>query len=163
MRTPSAGLAWALALAVMPHSVQAQDNDGIRFGVTVGGISFVGLSLEFVHGHRSIELALGTWSARDLSVSVVGRQYFGAKSARPVVGVGLWTVVAWPGSSRPGVALVARAPIGFEWNPGGEHFLAMDINVNRGLWVRRTDPLDDAPMSRRLVPLPGLAYRWRRP
>jgi hypothetical protein len=161
MRTPLAGLACVLALAVIPHAVRGQDDNGVRVGVTVGGTSFIGLSLEFFDGQRSMELAVGTWSARDLSISVVGRQYFGAKSVRPVVGLGLWTVVAWPGSTRPGFALVARAPIGFEWNPGGGNFLSMDINVNRGLWVRRTDPFDDTPMSHRLVPLPGLAYRWR--
>ena len=162
MRTRFAVLLVALALAALPRPSLAQD-DGVRFGITVGGTSFVGVSLEFFDGQHSVEVALGTWALRDLSASVVGRRYFGAGSMKPVVGLGLWTVVAWRGGPRPGVALVARAPIGFDWNVGGDHFLAADMNVSRGLWVRRTDPLDETPMSRRLVPLPGLAYRWRPP
>jgi len=160
MRTRFAGLFVALALTVFPLPSQAQD-DGLRFGITVGGTSFVGLSLEFFDGSNSVEVTVGTWALQDVSLSIVGRQYFGAASMRPVVGLGLWTVIAWPGGSRPGMALVARAPIGFDWNPTGDHFLAADMNVTRGLLVRRPDPLDDTPMSRRLVPLPGLAYRWQ--
>jgi hypothetical protein len=28
------------------------------------------------------------------------------------------------------------------------------------VWVRRTDPEDDTPLNRRLVPIPGISYRW---
>ena len=145
----------------LPREVHAQSTDGVRLGLTVGGTSLVGISLEFLRGDRSIEVTVGTWAARDLAVSVVGRQYFGASSVRPVVGAGLWAVLAFPDEGRTGVALVARVPIGLDWNPAGDHFLALDLNVNRGLWVRRSDPQDLAPMNYRLVPLPGLAYRWR--
>ena len=127
----------------------------------MGGTSFAGLSLEFFHGARSLEISVGTWAARDLAFSVVGREYFGEGAMKPTVGLGFWTVVAWPVDGRTGVAVVARAPVGFDWNPGGEHFLAVDVNVNQGLWVRRSDPEDLAPMTHRLVPLPGFAYRWR--
>jgi len=160
MRTRLPGLLAALALTAFPLPSHAQD-DGVRLGITVGGTSFFGFSVEFFDGQRSVEATLGTWALQDVSISVVGRQYFGGGSMKPVVGLGLWTVVAWPGDSRPGVALLARAPIGFDWNASGNHFVAADLNVTRGLWVRRTDPLDETPMSRRLVPLPGLAYRWR--
>ena len=50
----------------------------------MGGTSFAGITIEFLSGHQSIELAVGTWAARDLAVSVVGRQYFGGAGARPV-------------------------------------------------------------------------------
>lgn len=154
-------LAILVILLLTPATARGQEDDGLRFGITVGGTSFAGLSLEFFQGARSLELSVGTWAARDLTVSLVGREYFGAGSMKPTVGLGFWTVVAWPEDGRTGVALVARAPVGFDWNPGGEHFLAFDINVNQGVWVRRSDPEDLAPMTHRLVPLPGFAYRWR--
>jgi hypothetical protein len=158
---PAVLLALALLGGGGPLEAQVDDDgSGVRFGITVGGTSFAGLSLEFISGHQSVELSVGTWAARDLSVSVVGRQYLGAAAAKPVVGAGLWLVVAWPPDDGYGMALLARAPIGVDWNPGGDHYLALDLNVSRGLWVRRTDPDDETPMSQRLVPLPGLAYRW---
>lgn len=145
----------------LPGPATAQDDDGVRFGITVGGTAFAGLTLELFDGSRSLEVTVGTWAARDLTVSVVGREYFGAGAMKPSLGLGLWSVVAWSGDERPGIAVLARAPVGFDWNAGGEHFLSMEVNVNRGLWVQRTDPEDQAPMSHRLVPLPGFAYRWR--
>lgn len=167
MRFPTARLArdgvlTALLLAVLPpFPVAAQDDSGLRFGITVGGTSFAGLTVEFLEGDRSLELSVGTWAARDMVVSLVGRQYFGPGSMKPTVGLGLWTLVAWSDDERPGIAVLARAPVGFDWNPGGQHFLSVDININRGFWVQRTDPEDQAPMSQRLVPLPGFAYRWK--
>ena len=38
----------------------------------------------------------------------------------------------------------------------------MTFNVNRALAVRRTDPADDLPLNGRLIPLPGVYYRWKR-
>lgn len=161
-RTRAASLLAALGLALLlPSSTDAQTDDGVRFGIIVGGTSFAGLSIEFFDGARSLEWTVGTWAARDVTVSVVAREYFGAGAMKPSLGLGLWSVVAWSGDQRPRIALLARAPVGFDWNPGGEHFLSMDINLNRGLWVQRADPNDQAPMSHRLVPLPGFAYRWR--
>jgi hypothetical protein len=32
--------------------------------------------------------------------------------------------------------------------------------LNRGLAVRRSDPQDDLPMNKRLVPLPEVYYRF---
>ena len=162
MRAAHRSLLAAVVLGLLlPLPVSAQADDGVRFGITVGGTSFAGLTLEFFDGDRSLELSVGTWAARDLTLSLVGRQYFGPGSMKPTVGLGLWSVIAWSGDERPGIAVLARAPVGFDWNAGGEHYLSVDINVNQGLWVQRTDPDDEAPMSHRFVPLPGFAYRWR--
>lgn len=155
------------ALLTAPTGVAAQipgpgAGSGVRIGISVGGISTTSVNVEFYRNSRSVDLAVGTWSFRDLSISVVGRQYFGAGSARPVVGAGLWLVGA-PGTSpdeRTGWGLVARVPIGVDWNAAARHSAGLFLNVNRGLWVRRSDPSDDVPLNRRLVPLPELYYRY---
>lgn len=152
----------ALSPLVVPAAGGAQE-DGLRFGVTVGGTGFLGLTFEVLEGQRSIELTVGTWSFDDVSLSVVGRQYFGASALRPVVGLGLWTVVSWPKEpgERTGVSVVARAPVGADWRVVPGQFLSLDVNVNRALWVRHKDPQDDRPPNARLIPLPGLAWRWQ--
>ena len=148
-----------LLLAVPP--AEAQRRETARLGVSVGGISTVGLIIEYLDGQGSLELNIGTWSFRDLSVSVVRRHYFGVASTRPSMGLGLWGVLAFPADGRPSASLVVRAPIGVEWNTDDSHALTFDISVNQGIWIRRSDPEDDTPMNRRLIPLPGAAYRWR--
>jgi hypothetical protein len=153
-------LAFALLAWIAPRPASAQD-DYARVGITVGGTSFVGVALEFFRGDRSIELTVGTWAARDLAISVVGRQFFGEAAARPVVGGGLWTVLAWPPGERMSVAVVLRAPVGVDWWAGGNHYFGFDLNVNRALWVRRSEEAADLPVNRRLVPLPGFSYRWK--
>ena len=40
-------------------------------------------------------------------------------------------------------------------------FVVKEIGLNRALAVKRTDPEDDTPVNRRLIPLPGAAYRWK--
>lgn len=152
-------LALALVLALVP-AASGQEARTVRIGLSAGGVSTLGLLVEYVDGHGSTEFTIGTWSFRDLSVSLVRRQYFGVSALRPVVGVGLWGILATPEGERPGMALVVRAPIGMDWRADGAHFLTLDLNVNRGLWVRRTDPEDDTPLNQRLVPLPGISYRW---
>ncbi len=152
-----------LASAYIPSAARCQsstDDDGIRVGISVGGVSTVGLLLEYFDGNRSIDLTVGTWSFRDLSLSLVVKRYFGANAARPFVGVGLWVVAANPSDGRLGLAAVVRAPVGVDWNGAGGHSLGASVNVNRVLWVRRTDPEDDLPLSRRWVPLPGIYYRF---
>ncbi len=153
-------LAGVIPAALAPVPVHAQQANTIRVGLSAGGVSTLGLLIEYVDGHGSTEFTVGTWSFRDLSVSLVRRQYFGVSSLRPVLGVGLWGILATPEGERPGMALVLRAPIGMDWRMDGDHFLTLDLNVNRGLWVRRTDPTDDTPLNQRLVPLPGISYRW---
>jgi hypothetical protein len=138
--------------------------EDFRFGISFGGISFIGLILEHRWGNRAIDLTVGSWSFRDLSVSVVGKQYFGPGDFRPFSGLGLWMVFAphhGPGE-RGGISLVARAPVGVDWNLDGDSYLGASISLNRALWIRRKDPADDTPPSDRLIPLPGFYYRWKR-
>lgn len=148
-----------LLLFVLP--LEAQRRETARVGISVGGISTVGFVVEYVDGHGSTELNVGTWSFRDLSVSLVRRHYLGVATARPTIGLGLWGVLAFPPEGRTSMVLLLRAPIGVDWRVAGDHSLTFDINVNRGLWIRRSDPDDDTPMNRRLIPLPGASYRWR--
>jgi hypothetical protein len=136
---------------------------GVRVGLGFGGISTVGLTVEYVHEHSALELTVGTWSFRDLSVSVVGKQYLGAGDLLPFVGGGLWFVAARPPGERTGVAAVLQAPVGVDWQAADGSYVGMTLNVNRALAVRRTDPEDELPLNRRLVPLPGVYYRWKRP
>lgn len=151
----------ATLLACAPVAARAQAREAARFGITVGGISTIGMIIEYVDGQSSWEINIGTWSFRDLSVSLVRRWYLGTQEARPTVGAGLWGVLAFPPDSRASFALVARAPVGVEWSFTPRHAAVVDINVNQGLFIRRSDPDDDTPMNRRLIPLPGLSYRWR--
>ena len=155
----------ALAIAgfVFPLSAQgAGAGDGVRFGITFGGISTVGLVVELFDDTRGYELGVGTWSFRDLAVSAVVKEYFGAGGLRPYLGAGFWVVAAWPPEERVGLALVLRAPVGVDWRLADDHAVGAALNVNRGLWVRRSDPDDDLPMNNRLVPLPEIYYRLTR-
>jgi len=159
--------AFVVAAVIAPCHVAAQGSNagnGVRFGLSFGGTSTVALDVEFYRDGRSLDLALGTWSFRALSFSAVAKQYFGGRAARPVVGLGLWIVGARTASTgeRTGVALVLRAPVGLDWEFADQHAVGPFINLNRGLWVRRSNPDDDAPMVKRLVPLPQLYYRYRR-
>lgn len=155
--------AGALLSTAAPLAAQGPDEgDGVRFGVSLGGISTFSLSVEFFRDSRSIDVSLGSWSFREASLSVVGKQYFGAGSAKPVVGAGLWMVAAASESDRTGFALVLRAPIGVDWEFSDPHALGFFLNVNRGLAVRRSNPADELPLNKRLVPLPELYYRYAR-
>lgn len=150
-----------VAVLALPLGLRAQVPETARFGISVGGISTVGVLVEYVDAHGSTELNVGTWSFRDLSVSLVRRHYLGVARVRPSVGLGLWGVLGFPSGERVSASLVVRAPIGMDADTGNGHAFTVDINVNRGLWIRRSDPEDDTPMSRRLIPLPGVSYRWR--
>ncbi|MBT8337249.1 MAG: hypothetical protein KJO11_11645 [Gemmatimonadetes bacterium] len=150
-----------VGLLLMAQPAEAQRRETARLGISVGGVSTIGVIVEYLDGQGSIELNVGTWSFRDLSVSVVRRHYLGVARVRPTVGLGLWGVLAFPSDGRPSAALVVRAPIGVEWSTWDAHALTLDVNVNQGIWIRRSDPDDDNPMSRRLIPLPGAAWRWR--
>ncbi len=158
---------FVLALTVaLPEGAGASASgpDELRVGISFGGISLIGGIFEFRWGDRSLELNIGTWTFRDLSVSLVGKQYFGPGDFRPYAGAGLWAVaspVHGP-EQQTGVALVARAPIGAEWNLEAGHHFGGDLALNRALWVRRRDPRDETPPTDRLIPLPGFHYRWTR-
>jgi len=152
-----------LALAFTPSAARSQtsaDDDGIRVGISVGGVSTVGLLLEYFDGNRSLDLTVGTWAFRDVSLSLVAKQYFGTNALRPFVGAGLWVVSANPSDGRLSVAAVLRVPLGVDWNLPTAHSLGTSFNVSRALWVRRTDPEDDKPLAGRWVPLPGIYYRY---
>lgn len=170
LRPPASPLLAAFALlpllvAPVPGAAQFEQ-EGVRFGVTLGATGFVGLSFEFFEESRAIDLTVGTWSFDDVSVSVTAKELLGASSFRPSIGLGLWMMVGWdrasnPDATRNGVTVLARAPVGFDWRLGGEHYLTADISVNRALWIRRMNPSDDRPPNPRLVPFPGFAYRWK--
>lgn len=151
-----------LACAVPASAQGAGTGNHVRIGLTLGGISTVGVSVEYVDGDRSLDLTFGTWTFRDVSTSVVVRQYFGAGDLLPFVGLGVWLVGARPSDERTGFAAVLQAPVGLDWQALDNHYLGLAMNVNRALWVRRTNPEDDLPLSHRLVPLPGVYYRWGR-
>jgi hypothetical protein len=150
-------------LSASPVAAQGSNaGDGLRIGISLGGISTVGVSLELFRDTHAVELGIGTWSFRDLSVSTVYKEYFGGHRLRPFAGVGLWAVAAAPAleDERTGFALVLRAPLGLDWSFVDDHAMGGALNLNRGLAVRRSDPLDDLPMNRRLVPLPEVYYRF---
>lgn len=154
-----------LAPALLPAPVFAQgtgSGSGVRVGLTVGGISTVGLVVEYVEEHRSLEFTVGTWSFRDLSASVVVKEYLGAGDLLPFLGGGLWLVVARPAGERTGVAAVLHAPVGVDWQAADGSYIGASLALNRAVAVRRTDPTDDLPLNGRLVPLPAAYYRWKR-
>jgi hypothetical protein len=168
---PALGIALALSILVSapPAGLRALPVSGsgpeeVRIGVSFGGISFMGFLMEYRWGSRSVEMNIGTWSFRDLSVSVLGKQYFGPGDFRPFAGFGLWTVIAPPREpeDQTAVALMLRAPVGVEWNVDADHHLGGHISLNRALMIRRRDPRDDFPASDRLIPLPGFYYVWKR-
>lgn len=154
---------------LVPASAQARSlgpsgPEELRVGISFGGISFIGLIMEYRWGDRAVDLTVGTWTFQDISISVVGKQYFGPGDFRPFSGLGLWAVFA-PGSGlgeQHSFALVARAPVGVDWNLDADHHLGAALSLNKALWIRRKDPLDDTPPSDRLIPLPGFYYRWKR-
>lgn len=158
-----AALALGVSAAASPLAAQGTGSgSGVRLGVTFGGISTIGLNVELVREHRALDFTLGTWSFRDVSLSAVAKEYFGAGDLLPFVGAGVWLVAAWPPGERTGLAAVFQAPVGVDWQAADGSYVGTSLNVNRALAVRRPDPEDDLPLNRRLVPLPGVYYRWKR-
>src|SRR5688572_17877734 len=87
-----------LAAALLaPASAAAQTRT--RIGLSFGGLGFVGVVAERIWDDRGIEVLVSTFRFRDASVSVVGKQYFGAAWLKPVLGAGFWYMV---GSSEDG-------------------------------------------------------------
>lgn len=161
-RTAGAAATALLALGVLAFPGAAQGSnagDGVRLGLSFGGISTVGVVVELYRDTHALDLALGTWSFREVSLSVVFKEYFFGSRVRPYVGGGFWAVAAFPPSERTGLALVLRAPVGVDWSFVDDHSIGAVLNLNRALGVRRTDPADDLPLNKRLVPLPELYYR----
>ncbi|MFP3949123.1 MAG: hypothetical protein ACLFWG_10370, partial [Longimicrobiales bacterium] len=146
--------------APSPVSAQAPSDDGFRVGIMLGGISLVNLTAEYQWGRRSAEVVVGSWAFQDVSLSIVGKQYLGPGGSRPYFGLGLWGVAAFAPEGT-GSVLVLRAPVGVDWQILKGHNIGAAMNINRALWVDRIDPEDDTPLNRRVVPLPGVYYRWK--
>jgi hypothetical protein len=138
------------------------DRGEVRLGLTLGGTGFVGVQAEYRRGGWSGELTVGTITFREASVAVVGKRYFGDGRFRPVVGAGLWSLTAWT-EDGSGSILIARVPLGVEWQISEGNALGLEVAMNRGLAVNRLDPEDDTPPNTTVVPLPGIHYRygWR--
>jgi hypothetical protein len=149
-------------LRASPLAAQSGGDDTrVRIGVTAGGIGSIGASVEFLWGNRGVDVNLATFSFKEVSLAVTGKQYFGGGDMRPFLGVGLWGITGSTGQEgeEAGKALLLRIPVGGDWNFTGRHSLGGALAVNEGLWIDRADPADDRPISRRPVPLPGFYYR----
>jgi len=155
-------LSLCLSLSLQAEPLLGQESGRWRLGVTLGGSALVGLSLEYRDGRAAAELGVGTWSLRDLSVTAVGKYYAGGGGFQPFSGLGFWGVTAFPAEpgERGGFALLLRAPLGVEYTPSRRHSTGLDVSLNRALVVRRSDPDDLTPPSRRIVPIPGLYYKF---
>ena len=156
----------ALLLAagiLLPAPAMGQEGPAYRFGISLGGVSTIGLIMEREYEWGTFELTVGTWGFRDLSVSLVHKQYLGGGGVQGVVGAGLWGVLAFPPGEREraGAALALRLPVGVHWSITPEHAVTAEVGLNRAVAVRRTDPEDRLPLNKRIVPLPGFSYRWR--
>lgn len=149
-----------LVLAVPGARGQDVNDDGFRFGVGLAGTGLLSLLMEYRWGNAALDVALSTLTFRDVGLYAGGRAYLGSASPQPVLGLGLWGLVAGS-EERTGAALILRAPLGVEWNLDGGHALGFNIALNRALLVRRSDPGDTEPPNPRLVPLPSLEYRYR--
>lgn len=142
--------------------IPGDDPPVYRYGLILGGTGFVSLVFEYESDNRAIEFALGTFSGRDLSLAVTGKQYLGG-DLRAFAGAGFWGVAAFPAGQRAGFALIARAPLGVDWHTFERHAAGFELNLNRALAMRRPDPLDERPPRTRIVPLPAFYYRFADP
>jgi hypothetical protein len=156
MRLPRPALLALVAILLAPASAGAQDR--FRLGLSFGGLGFMGVVAEQSWGDRSAELLVSTFTFRDVSLSLVGKQYFGASYLKPAVGAGLWYMLG-ASEDGPGSALLLRFPLGGDWRVSGPHYVTFEVNVARGLLVWRPDPEDDHPMTTRIIPLPSFSYR----
>lgn len=150
--------------AQTPRGPDPDDDPPVyRYGLTLGGTALISLVFEYESNNRAVEFALGTFSGRDLSLAVTGKQYLGGGDLRAFAGAGLWGVAAFPADQRAGFALIARAPIGVDWHALERHAAGFELNLNRALAMRRPDPADERPPRTRIVPLPAFYYRFADP
>jgi hypothetical protein len=152
----------AITMVALPSPSQAQNRDPqFRVGISAGGIGLWGVLFEYRWGNTGLDVNVATFAFKDISVSVAAKRYFGGGDLRPFVGLGLWGVSGRPEDDpRNGLALLAIAPIGADWSVLDDHAVGASLNINEGLWVRRSDPLDPTPISHRPIPLPGFYYRY---
>ena len=149
-----AGLA-TLATASTPGTASAQ----YRVGVVLGGTSPLGVLVEYRWKRQGLELHAGTWSFRDLSLSLTAKQYVGSNAVEPYVGAGLWGIVA-RAEEGTGYGLIARLPVGVDWEFVSRHSAGFAIHFNRALALKRPDPADQRPPRAAFIPLPEFSYRW---
>lgn len=144
-----------------PAPLEAQTNDRgeVRLGVSLGGTGFLGLVTEYRRNDWAAELTLGTITFREIAVAVSAKRYFGDSAFQPFVGLGFWSLTAWT-EDGSGSILIARAPLGVDWNVSGGHSAGLEVALNRALVVNRLDPEDDTPPNRTIVPIPGAYYRF---
>jgi hypothetical protein len=154
-----AGILAALSFAPARATAQSSEPDLLRFGLTLGATSFLGLSLEYVWDQTAVELSLGTWSFHDFSIAVSGKQYIGEGLMKGFLGLGVWNVTAFQ-SEGIGTGLILRSPLGVELETFDRGALGAEVNLSRALWVKRADPEDRTPPRDRIVPLPGFYYKW---
>ena len=150
-------LAWLAALAAgfAPLSLSAQ----YRVGLVLGGTSAWGVLVEYRWERQGLEVQAGTWSFRDLSLSVTAKQYVGSNAFEPYVGAGLWGIVA-RAEEGTGYGLIARLPVGLDWEFVTRHSAGFAIHFNRALALNRPDPADQRPPRAAFIPLPEISYRW---
>ena len=157
MRRASLLLALLVALAGSAGARPLAAQDRLRFGVVFGGLGFIGAVAEGIRDDRSVEVVVSTFTFRDVSISVAGKQFFGASWMKPALGAGL-TYMAARSEDGLGSALIARFPLGGDWRVAGGHYLTWEVNVTRGLAVHRPDG-DDTPLSQRIIPFPSFSWR----
>lgn len=149
-------------MVLSPEATSAQSADAgeLRAGITLGGTSLVGLSVEFRRGEVGLEASAGTWAFRDLALSGSARLYASDALFAPYAGAGLWAMFGPPGGDgeRQARALLLTLPVGVEIGISREDALGIGANFARALALRRGDPTDDTPASRRIVPFPGVWY-----
>lgn len=154
---PLRTLCLALAMAVLAGSARASAQ--YRFGVSLGGAGFAAIVAEYRWSHQGLEIQAGTWRFRDLSLALTGKQYVGSYAVEPYGGLGLWGIVA--GSENgTGFGIIARFPIGLDWNIASGHAVGAALHFNRALLVKRPDPEDRRPPRGAFIPLPEISYRW---
>ncbi len=145
---------WMTALADT-GSASAQ----YRFGVSLGGAGFAALVAEYRWSHQGLELQLGTWRFRDLNLSLTAKQYVGSYAVEPYAGLGLWGILA-RSEAGTGFGLIARFPVGLDWDFASRHAASLTLHFNRALALKRPDPEDRRPPRRAFIPLPEISYRW---
>lgn len=150
-----AAILTSLAMLIPVGTASAQ----YRFGVVLGGTSPVGLLVEYRWSHQGLELQAGTWGLRDVSLSITAKQYIGSSAVEPYVGAGLWGIVA-RSEEGTGFGLIARLPVGVDWEFASGHSAGVALHFNRALALKRPDPTDRRPPRAAFVPLPEATYRW---
>lgn len=130
-----------------------------RFGVSLGGAGLAALVAEHRWAHQGLEVQVGTWRFRDLSLALTAKQYVGSYAAEPYAGLGLWGVAA-DSEAGTGFGLIARFPVGLNWDIGAGHAAGAAIHFNRALVVKRPAAEDRRPPRGAFIPLPEISYRW---